>query len=136
MEKMMKNYNISFLVVSLIFLSACSEQKKEQTKTTQKVQEVKAPKVKELIVKKTYTMQEIYDTKCITCHQSDGAGNTEMLTPSMIGKSEKEIRDALKDIENDKGHIIMKHNREKIFEEGLEYSAKDMAKYMHKRFNR
>ncbi|MEA2092328.1 MAG: hypothetical protein U9O83_08190 [Campylobacterota bacterium] len=83
-----------------------------------------------------YTMTQIYDNMCIECHSSDGSGNTDKLTPSMIGQSEKEIRDSLIEIEKDNGHIIMEHNRGEIIKMGMEYSAKEMAKYMHKRFSK
>ena len=87
-------------------------------------------------VKKTYTMDEIYNTMCIECHSADGSGNTEKLTPSMRGQSEADIFQALKDVEADNGHIIMEHNRGEILKKGMEYSAKDMASYMFKRFNK
>jgi cytochrome c553 len=83
-----------------------------------------------------YTMDEIFNRMCIECHSSDGSGNTEKLTPSMIGQSEEEIRDSLVEIEKDKGHIIMEHNRGEIIKMGMQYSAQDMAKYMHKRFTK
>ena len=83
-----------------------------------------------------YTMIQIYNNMCIECHSSDGSGNTDKLTPSMIGQSEKEIRDSLLEIEKDKGHIIMEHNRGEIMKMGMEYSAQDMAKYMYNRFTK
>ncbi len=83
-----------------------------------------------------YTMTQIYNNMCIECHSSDGSGNTDKLTPSIIGQSEKEIRDSLVEIEKEKGHIIMEHNRGEIIKMGMEYSAQDMAKYMHKRFTK
>ncbi len=89
-----------------------------------------------LIANDTFTMEEIYNKMCIECHSSDGSGNEDKLTPSMIGQSLKEIRTDLLDIEKDKGHIIMEHNREKILEMGMQYSAKDMSEYMFKRFKK
>jgi len=141
MEKIMKHYKISFLVLFVLILSGCSEQKKEQTitKPIPKAQEIKVievKKIEEVVIKKDYTIDEIYNSKCIECHASNGSGNTEKLTPSMIGQSEEEIRDSLTDIEDDKGHIVMEHNREKIVDAGMKYSAKDMAAYMYKRFNK
>ncbi len=139
MEKFMKNYKTALLVIALLVLSGCSEEKKEQTKTVQKapkVQEVKPVEVKKEIVHKQYTIEEIYNTKCIECHATDGSGNTEKLTPTMIGQSLEEITNSLTDIEDDKGHIVMEHNREKIVDAGMEYGAKDMATYMYNRFNK
>ena len=81
-----------------------------------------------------YTMEQIYNNMCIQCHSSDGSGNTEKLTPSMTDLSESEIRDSLLDVEDDNGHVIMEHNRGQILKKGMEYSAKDMATYMYKRF--
>ncbi|WP_324171745.1 cytochrome c [Sulfurimonas sp.] len=137
----MKNYKTAFVAVFLLTLSGCSEQKEEQTKTMQapKVQEIKVievAQVKQEIVQKQYTIEEIYNTKCIECHATDGSGNTEKLTPTMIGQSLEEITDSLTDIEDDKGHIVMEHNREKIVDAGMEYGAKDMATYMYNRFNK
>ncbi len=83
-----------------------------------------------------YSMEHIYNNMCIECHSSDGSGNTQKLTPSMIGQSEKEIEDALIEIEKDQGHIIMEHNRGEIIKMGMKYSAKNMAEYMHKRFSK
>ena len=82
-----------------------------------------------------YTMKQIYNSMCIECHSSNGSGNTEKLTPSMRDESEKEIKEALIDIENDKGHIIMEHNRGEILKMGMQYKADEMARYMHKRFH-
>ncbi|WP_321779608.1 cytochrome c [Sulfurimonas sp.] len=137
----MKNYKTVVLILSLFIFGGCSEEKKEQTltKPTPKVQKIKVievKKIKENAIKKEYTIEEIYNTKCIECHASNGSGNTEKLTPTMIGQSEEEIRDSLTDIEDDKGHIVMEHNREKIVDAGMQYSAKDMAKYMYERFNK
>ena len=88
------------------------------------------------IEKKNYTIDEIYNKMCIECHSTDGSGNTDKLTPSMVKLSQDEIFTALKDVENDKCHIIMEHNRGEILKMGMEYSAKDMAEYMHKRFTK
>ena len=89
-----------------------------------------------LHAKDKYTMDEIYNTMCIECHSSDGSGNTEKLTPSMIGQNEKEIYDSLVEVENDRGHIIMEHNRGEIFKKGMNYPAKGMSTYMIKRFSK
>ncbi|MEA1914393.1 MAG: hypothetical protein U9N30_03660 [Campylobacterota bacterium] len=85
--------------------------------------------------KNGYTMEEIYNKMCIECHSADGSGNTEKLTPTMRDLSLVEIEEALKEVENENGHIIMEHNREKINEMGMEYGAKDMSEYMYNRFN-
>ena len=133
----------AFIFSALILFSGCSESKMEQTvdiktkeplKIEQKV-EAKITPPKEIIVKKDYTIQEIYNSMCIECHSADGTGNTEKLTPSMAELTEVEMFDALKDVEADKGHIIMEHNRGEILKMGMEYTAEDMAKYMHTRFN-
>ena len=138
-------YKTTALVLgALMLFVGCSDsqtQKTVQTKTQESVkieQKVKAKLVplKNTIIKKDYTLKEIYNSMCIECHSNDGTGNTEKLTPSMVNFTEKEIFDALKDIEADKGHIIMEHNRGEIIKMGMEYSAKDMAEYMFKRFSK
>ncbi|MEA3554259.1 MAG: cytochrome c [Campylobacterota bacterium] len=40
-----------------------------------------------LIADDKYTMEQIYNKMCIECHSSDGSGNTDKLTPSMIGQT-------------------------------------------------
>lgn len=139
------NYKTTvFVLCSIIAFTGCSDSKTETSQET-KVKEitkaehkptvaVNAPK--ENLITKEYTMEEIFNSMCIECHRSDGSGNTEKLTPSMIGQSEAEIRDSLLEIEADVKHVVMEHNREKILEQGMEYSAQDMAKYMHTRFNK
>ena len=133
----------AFIFSALILLNGCSDSQtqkstdvkaKEPIKVEQKV-EVKATPQKEVVVKKDYTIQEIYNSMCIECHSEDGTGNTEKLTPSMATLTESEMIVALKDIEADQGHIIMEHNRGEIIKMGMEYSADDMAKYMYERFN-
>ena len=89
-----------------------------------------------LVASDNYTMEQIYNKMCIECHSSNGSGNTDKLTPSMIGQTQNEIETSLKDVENDNGHIIMEHNRGKILEMGMKYSADEMAEYMFKRFNK
>ncbi len=84
----------------------------------------------------TYSMEHIYNNMCIECHSADGSGNTEKLTPSMIGQNEKEIKNALIEIEKDQGHIIMEHNRGEIIKMGMQYPAKNMAEYLYKRFSK
>lgn len=83
-----------------------------------------------------YTMKQIYEKMCIECHSSNGSGNTDKLTPSMRDETLKDIVTSLKEVEDDNGHVIMNHNREKILEKGMEYSAKEMAKYMFERFHK
>ena len=87
------------------------------------------------VVAKKFTMEQIYNKMCIECHNTNGSGNTEKLTPSLKDETIEDLYDALKEVENDNGHIIMNHNREKILEKGMEYSAEDMAGYMFKRFH-
>jgi len=137
-------YKTTTLVLgALMLFTGCSDsqtQKTVEVKTQESVkieQKVKAEPTpaKEIVVKKDYTIKEIYNAMCIECHSADGTGNTEKLTPSMATLSEKEMFDALKDIEADQGHVIMEHNRGEIIKMGMEYSADDMAKYMFKRFN-
>ena len=89
-----------------------------------------------LTANEKYTMEQIYNKMCIECHSSDGSGNTDKLTPSMIGQSLKDIKTSLVDVENDDGHIIMEHNRGEILKMGMEYSADDMAQYMYNRFKK
>ena len=137
-------YKTATLILStLILLVGCSDSQthktsetatKEPVKVEQKVK-IEETLVKEIIVKKDYTIEEIYNAMCIQCHSSDGTGNIEKLTPSMADLSEEEMFDALKEVEADQGHIVMEHNRGEILKMGMEYSADDMAKYMYKRFN-
>lgn len=83
-----------------------------------------------------YTMEQIYNNMCIECHSSNGSGNTEKLTPSMANLSLNEIKESLLEIENEDGHVIMQHNRDQILKKDMKYSAKEMATYLHTRFNR
>ena len=138
------DYKTTTLILgAFILFAGCSDsqtQKTAEVKTQESVkieQKVKAEPtpVKEVVVKKDYTIEEIYNTMCIECHSADGTGNTEKLTPSMATLTEQEMIVALKDIEADQGHIIMEHNRGEIIKMGMEYSAEDMATYMFKRFN-
>ena len=138
------NYKITTLILgTLILFAGCSDSQTQKTaevttsepvKIEQKVEAEVAPQA-EVVVKKDYTIQEIYNSMCIECHSADGTGNTEKLTPSMATLSEQEMVVALKDVEADQGHIIMEHNRGEIIKMGMEYSADDMAKYMFIRFN-
>jgi cytochrome c553 len=136
-------YKTTALVIcSLLALSGCGDTKNEKNEEahTQKTQEVKPavkaePKEsKKVIVKKDYTIEEIFNSMCVECHSPDGSGNTEKLTPSMAGESKEEIKAYLLDIEKDKGHIVMQHNRGEILKMGMKYSAEDMAEYMSKKF--
>ena len=139
------NYRtITLILGALMLFVGCSDsntqQKASETTTKEPVkveQKVKAEiePVKEIIVKKDYTINEIYNAMCIQCHSADGTGNTEKLTPSMATLSEQEMFEALKEVEDDQGHVVMEHNRGKIIEMGMEYSAKDMSIYMYERFN-
>ena len=87
-----------------------------------------------LVSSEQYTMKDIYEQMCIECHSSNGSGNTDKLTPSMRDMSLEEIKNELIEVEKDNGHIIMNHNREKIIEKGMEYSAVEMSEYMFNRF--
>ena len=87
-----------------------------------------------LMAKENYPMKQIYEKMCIECHSTNGSGNTDKLTPSMRNETLEDIIISLKEVEDDNGHIIMNHNREKILEKGMNYSATEMAKYMFKRF--
>ncbi|MEA2017807.1 MAG: cytochrome c, partial [Campylobacterota bacterium] len=89
-----------------------------------------------LTANEKYTMTQIYDKMCIECHSTDGSGNTDKLTPSMRDETLEDIIISLKEVENDNGHIIMNHNREKILEKGMDYSANEMAEYMFNRFKK
>lgn len=135
------NYKMTTLVLcTAMFFVGCNEEEKEivvqePVKIQQKVAVAVKEIPKEVIVKKDYTIAEIYDAMCIQCHSADGSGNTEKLTPSMSDLSQQEMFDELKNVEDDNGHVIMEHNRGKIIELGMEYSAEDMAKYMYERFN-
>ncbi len=89
-----------------------------------------------LTANEKYSMEQIYEKMCIECHSADGSGNTDKLTPSMRDETLEDIIISLKEVENDNGHVIMNHNREKILEKGMEYSADEMAVYMFKRFHK
>ena len=137
------NYKATaFILSTLIAFTGCSDSKTEQTTKVKTQTPVKSTPVtqttttKTVEVKKEYSLDEIYNTMCIECHSSDGSGNTEKLTPTMIGQSQEEIENSLVEIEKDIGHIIMEHNRGEILKKGMEYSAKDMAAYMHTRFKK
>jgi len=137
------NYKTSLLsLCAVIILTGCNDIAKESVEqenqiVTHKsiVQEEKTPKN---IVKKDYTIDEIYNEMCITCHNSDGSCNTEKLTPALKDATEIEILTALKEIEDEdaKHHIIMKHNHDQILKMGMNYKAEEMAQYMFKRFNK
>ena len=140
------NYKTVLVSLSaIILLSGCSDESKKnlQTKTIKEplitIKTTTAPQHKEVtksVIKKDYAIDEIYNSMCITCHSSDGSGNSEKLTPSMSDLTQEEMLIALKDVEADKGHIIMDHNREEILKMGMEYKAEDMARYMFERFNK
>ncbi len=136
------NYKTTTLILStLILFAGCSDSKtqnseaKEPKKALEIIKVETVAKKEQAIVKKDYTIEEIYNSMCIECHSADGTGNTEKLTPSMATLTEQEMILALKDVEADQGHVIMEHNRGEIIKMGMEYSADDMAKYMHQRFN-
>ena len=132
------NYKtIALSLLTLIAFASCSDSKTTKTETAvveskEAVKTIEPIKVTE--VKKEFTIDEIYNNMCIECHASNGSGNTEKLTPTMIGQTQEDIRNSLVEIEKDKGHIIMEHNRGEILKKGMEYSADEMAKYMYKRF--
>ncbi len=138
------NYKTTTLILgALIFFAGCSDsqtQKKAEVETKEPVKieqkvEAKVTPQEEILVKKDYTIEEIYNSMCIECHSGDGTGNTEKLTPSMATLTQEEMIVALKEVEADQGHVIMEHNRGEILKMGMEYSAEDMAAYMFKRFN-
>jgi len=89
-----------------------------------------------LMASDSYTMKQIYEKMCIECHSDNGSGNTDKLTPSMRGETLEDIIVSLKEVEDDNGHVIMNHNREKILEKGMDYSAEAMSEYMFKRFHK
>ena len=133
------NYKTTTLILgAFILFAGCSDsQTQEPAKIGKALMIIKVEEVatQQVIVKKDYTIEEIYNSMCIECHSGDGTGNTEKLTPSMATLTESEMIVALKDVEADKGHVIMEHNRGEILKMGMEYSAEDMAEYMFKRFN-
>ncbi|MEA1891664.1 MAG: hypothetical protein U9N33_03030 [Campylobacterota bacterium] len=128
---MKKTTTILLLTSTLIFIG-CSDTQTDKSPTIEVIKATKPAKE----AKTSYTLDEIYNAMCIQCHASDGSGNTEKLTPTMVGQSEADIKNSLIDIEKDKGHIIMEHNRGEILKMGMEYSPQDMAKYMYKRFTK
>ena len=130
-----KNILIVPLVPFFLLLNGCSDTP-QQTTIIKTEETAKVTSHQTTVIKKIYTLDEIYTTMCIQCHSSDGSGNTEKLTPSMKHFTETEIEKALLDIENDKGHIIMEHNRGEILKMGMQYPAKDMAKYMFQKFSK
>ena len=139
----MKKTSTILLTCATLAFIGCSDSTKEITQTKeikpQTTNITKPEVIKETLTKttkKVYSIEEIYNNMCIECHSADGSGNTEKLTPTMVSQSQKEIEDSLIEIEKDKGHIIMEHNRGEILKMGMEYSAQDMAKYMYNRFNK
>ena len=137
----MKYKTTALILCGAMFFVGCNEDKKDEpVKAQQKAAmhvriDTPAAIVEKVIVKQDYTIDEIYNSMCIQCHSADGSGNTEKLTPSMRDLSQQEMFDELKNVEDENGHVVMEHNRDKIVEMGMEYSAKDMAEYMFKRFN-
>ena len=136
------NYKTTTLILSTLMLFVgCSDSKtqnyeaKEAKNALEIIKVETVAKKEQTIIKKDYTIEEIYNSMCIECHSADGSGNTEKLTPSMAALSENEMREALLEVEKDEGHVIMEHNRGEILKMGMEYSAEDMAAYMFKRFN-
>ena len=142
-----------YTLASVLLLVGCSDSQNETKNTTVskeplkiieapaiKAPKVQAPKVQTplevSIPTENFSMEKIYNSMCIICHSADGSGNTEKLTPSMTHLSEQEMVSELKEVEADEGHIIMEHNRGEILKMGMEYKAKDMAKYMFDRFNK
>ena len=97
-----------------MLFTGCSDSRTEKTVQTKTQESVKIEKkvkaeaspIKETSTKVEYTIQEIYNAMCIECHNTDGTGNTEKLTPSMATLTQEEMIGALKDVEADKGHII------------------------------
>lgn len=139
------NYKTTTLILTTFMLFAgCSDSQTQKNETQEpakiekalKIIKVEEVKTQQVIVKKDYTIEEIYNSMCVECHSPDGTGNTEKLTPSMAGLSQEEMKDALLEVENDDGHVIMEHNRGQILKMGMEYGAKDMAKYMFEKFNK
>ncbi len=135
------NYKaIAFILSTLIAFTGCSDSKTEETSKAKEKTPLKIIPVAETkmvkTVKKEYSLEEIYNTMCIECHSDNGSGNTEKLTPTMVGQTQEEIKNSLIEIEKDNGHIIMEHNRGEILKQGMEYSADDMASYMYKRFTK
>jgi len=108
------NYKTTTLILgALMLLVGCSDSKiqnsevKESKKALEIIKVEAVAKQEQAIVKKDYTIEEIYNSMCIECHSADGTGNTEKLTPSMATLTEQEMVDALKDVEADQGHVIM-----------------------------
>ena len=136
----MKTTSKILLLSSLLIFIGCgdSQTEKQHTTETKTVTNHTQPTQtkKEIVTDKKYTMDEIYNSMCIQCHSSNGSGNTEKLTPSMVGQTQQEIESSLIDIEKDKGHIIMEHNHGEILKKGMNYSPKEMSVYMDKRFNK
>ena len=136
----MKTTSKILLLSSLLIFIGCGDSQttnKQISETKTITNHAKPIQTKqETIINKNYTMDEIYNNMCIQCHSTDGSGNTEKLTPSMVGETQQEIEDSLIDIEKDKGHIIMEHNHGEILKKGMNYSPKEMSVYMDKRFNK
>ncbi|MEA3228008.1 MAG: hypothetical protein U9P38_02930 [Campylobacterota bacterium] len=134
------NYKNILFSLSLFFIfSGCNDADENSSVSVSNkflTVETKNTANPQVVSSKDYTIDEIYNSMCIECHSTDGSGNSDKLTPSMVKLTQNEIYVALKDVENDKGHIIMEHNRGEILKMGMEYSAKDMAEYMHKRFSK
>jgi cytochrome c553 len=144
----MKLTSTILLSVSTLFLLGCSDSNTQQIKQvstdnspTKKIEvEVKkkdktAKISKEIENKQEYTLHETYEYMCKECHSKDGSGNPDKLTPSMVDNSQDEIYEALVEVEEGEGHIIMEYNHGEIIKMGMQYPPKDMAKYMYERFH-
>ncbi|MFT7002994.1 MAG: cytochrome c553 [Sulfurimonas sp.] len=139
----MKQKNIIIFLTSIIMiltLSACSDENTTKTIAATETVAASEPVASTEAVAESapikYTMEQVYNEMCIKCHSTDGSGNTERLVPSMKGFAQNEIEEALLEVEDDNGHVVMEHNREQILKKGMEYSAKEMSAYMFKRFNK
>lgn len=139
------NYKTTaFLLGFIMLFVGCSDSQTQKTTQAQTKEPLKVEQtlkaevtpVKEVALKKDYTIAEIYNSMCVECHSPDGSGNVEKLTPSMADLSEQEMYDTLIEVEKDQGHVIMEHNRGQIIKMGMEYSAKDMAEFMFKQFGK
>lgn len=113
---------ITVIAVAAITFTACSGEKKAQTKT--------------------YAMsaEQVYTSSCTKCHGANGEGNTQKKTPALNDRTAGEMAQDLYDIKSGgtgyggsgTEHDIMEHNMQKLIDQGFDYDINAMADYMSK----
>lgn len=92
------------------------------------------------VVAKQYSVAQIYDQMCASCHGEQAEGNPEKKGPALNDMSQKELSYTLFELvgngsqSSGTGHDIMEHNQKKIMEKGMNYHPDDMALYIYSSF--